>query len=190
MTTLKLITAPVEYPITSAQVQEHLRLSDAEVAALSGTIALLISEATRFVEDYTWRALVTQEWEYHLDEWPDTRTIRLPKPPLQSVEGVFYTLDGESEAEFEDYHVDTDSEPGRIVLERNASWPAGTLSPANPIRIAFACGYPDGEEEGDPPQVEPRIIQAMLLRVTEMYSGVNLRNTIDNILVNYRVMRF
>jgi uncharacterized phiE125 gp8 family phage protein len=179
---LKLTTAPILTPITEEQVQEHLKLSDDEVAALVDTMPRLIADATAYAEDFTWRALITQEWEYYLDAWPSETYIYIPKPPLQSVEGVFYTLDGEDEAEFEDFTTDTVSEPGKVILNRNESWPTGTLIPANGIRIEFTAGYGD-----EPEDVPIRIKQAMLLHTEQNYDGKNLKAVIESILLNYRI---
>ena len=183
---LKLDTAPLIYPLTALEVQEHLRMSDDEAEELATTIDRLISDATAFVEDFTWRALITQEWEYYLDDWPPERFIRIPKAPLQSIDGVDYTLDGEITAEtFTDYETDIVSEPGRIILERDESWPTDILTAAHGIKIAFTCGYGDNPED-----VPIRIRQAMLLHITQQYDNVNLRSSIDSILMNYRVVRW
>lgn len=180
---LKLITPPEVYPITEAQVQWHLKLTDAEVSACTDTLARLIEDATAFAEDFTWRALITQTWDYYMDAWPDERYIYVPRPKLQSVTGVFYTPDGEAEEEFDEYTTDIVSEPGRIVLNRNESWPTDTLEPANGIRIRFVAGYGDAAED-----VPIRIVQAMLLH-TQNYDGTAPMSTIESILDNYRVVR-
>ena len=69
----------------------------------------------------------------------------LPRPPLVSVTSVIYYLtDGTpiTLAAGTDYLVDTDSEPGAIVLPYGKSWPTNTLYPLNPIRIKYVAGYP------------------------------------------------
>jgi uncharacterized phiE125 gp8 family phage protein len=181
---LKLITAPLVYPITEAQVQEHLKLSDDECCCLSDTMARLISDATAYAEDTTWRALLTQTWDYYLDAWPSERHIQIPKPPLQSITGVYYTPDGELEQEFTDFTVDTVAEPGKIVLNRDESWPTDTLEPVNGIRVRFVAGYGDDAED-----VPTRIIQAILLHTEQSYDGTKLSNVIDGILLSYSMRR-
>jgi len=183
---LSLITAPAVYPVSMAEVTEHLRLSETEAQARLFDLNRLIVEATAFAEDFTWRALITQTWDYYLDAWPSERYIVLPKPPLQTVLlsplTVNYTADGEAETTFTDYEIDDVSEPGRIVLEHDYSWPTDTLTPAKAIRIRFIAGYGDAGSD-----VPPRIKQAMLLHITQQYNGVDHADTIANILRNYRI---
>src|SRR5690606_14420890 len=103
----------------------------------------LIAAARETVETFAGRALITQTWELVLDDWPDSDTIKLPRPPLQSVTsvtyvdeaGVSHTLSSAS------YIVDTDSEPGRLVLKAGESWPSETLQAANGVRVRYAAGY-------------------------------------------------
>jgi uncharacterized phiE125 gp8 family phage protein len=182
---LKLITPPSIYPITEDEAQEHLRMSDDELIAQPNLMGRLIAGAVQFAEEYTWRSLITQTWDYYLDTWPDERYIRLPKPPLQSVTGVFYTPLDDAEEEFTDVFDDIVSEPGRIVLDYAESWPSDTLEPANGIRIRFVCGFGDDAED-----VPASIVQAMLLHMTQQYTGVNMQKAIDALLYNQRVLRF
>ena len=183
---LTLVTAPTVYPLIVSEVADHLRMSETESTARLFDLVRLITDATAFVEDFTWRALITQTWDYFLDAWPDERYIVVPKPLLQSVTGVYYTEDGEAEVEFTDVAVDSDSQPGRVILEHDYTWPSVTLTPANPIRIRFVAGY--GDEGSDVP---PRIKQAMLLHIAQNYTGephkVNYIDPIESILRNYRI---
>lgn len=182
---LKLIEAPEIYPITAIEVQEHLRMSDDEALDMATTLELLIAGAVAFVEDYTWRALITQTWDYFIDEWPKSGIIELPKAPLQSVTGVYYTPNDDTEEEFSDYLVDTDSEPGRVVLKKYEAWPTDTLTPSNPIRIRFVAGY--GTTAASVPV---RIKQAILLHIAENYDVIDNGGAIDAILYNYRIVRW
>lgn len=43
-----------------------------------------IAEARQYVEDITRRKILTQTWEYYLDEWPSVNYIKLPFGNLQS----------------------------------------------------------------------------------------------------------
>jgi hypothetical protein len=56
---------------------------------------------------------------------------------------VKYTDTDDDETTFSSsyYSVDTDDEPGRIVLDYGQSWPSVALSPLNPIEVQFVCGY-------------------------------------------------
>lgn len=93
---LTLLTPPVEEPITPEGVKDYLRLPpDTKETYLNN----LISAARAYVEGITGRALLKQLWEMKLKP-PFPRksplierqyshlSIRLPHPPLMSVETV------------------------------------------------------------------------------------------------------
>jgi len=180
---LDLITAPSIYPLELEEVAEHLRLSESETEARIRDLNRLIAEATEFAEDLTWRAFITQTWNYYPEKWPTDRYICLPRPPLQTVTEICYTVDGASaETAFTSFKTDNVSEPGRVILNTNATWPTVVLAPVKPIRIKYVAGY--GAEREDVPE---RIRQAMLLHILENHSGASMTETIVNILRNYRI---
>lgn len=109
------------------------------------------------------RVLLPQTWRLSLDSFPcDGITIALC--PLVSVES-FEVIDSEGSwvtVDPENYEVDTESEPGRIVKSKGGVWP----SPAtciNGIRITFVAGYPDVES------IPARAMQAVRLLVGHWY---------------------
>lgn len=146
---LKLATPPASEPVSLAEAKEQLRIDHSDE---DGFITGLIEAARLYFEEAARRAFITQTWRLSLDEWPDdSDEIELPRPPLQSVTSVVYTdEDGNATTwSTDDYIVDTDSEPGRIVLASNKNWPGVTLYPANPIQITFVAGY--GNDSTDVP---------------------------------------
>lgn len=105
----------------------------------------LITDAREEIEKITRRALLTQQWDYVLDEFPIENYIRLPLGSLQSVtsltykdsDGVVFTMTQAS-----DYYVEANGDQyGRIVLPYGESWPSFTAYPSNPITIRFVCGW-------------------------------------------------
>ena len=182
---LELVTPPVLYPLTEAYLQERLVFSDDDMTALAATVDALIAAATNHAEEMLWGALITQTWDYYLDEFPEERFIRLPKPPLQSVTGVFYTPDGEAEAEFTDFVVDAKSRPGRIVLDTDKTWPTDELTPVNGVRIQFVCGFGDA-----PANIPPEIIEALIWYAMWKKDGVDLEKAIEHKLAKYSFRRF
>jgi hypothetical protein len=58
-----------------------------------------------------------------------------------------------------DYFVDDKSEPGRVILAYERSWPTATLRPASGVVIRFTAGY------GDAKDVPQKVKQAMLLKI-------------------------
>lgn len=140
---LSLITAPTVQPITVNELKDHLRIEwddTAQDTILDG----FIKAAVDIAENYTNRAFVQRTYDYYIDRWPKGDSIELPRPPLQSVTTVEWTLWDESTDTLDsgtEYEVDTVSEPGRVVLEYDETWPTDTLHPKNPIRIRYVAGY-------------------------------------------------
>jgi uncharacterized phiE125 gp8 family phage protein len=139
---LNLITAPVCFPVSVDDAKTYANLAG---SGKDGTIRQLISLATNYIEAKTARRLVTQTWKLFLYAWPEK--IILPYGRLQSVTSVKYKDSDGNESTFSDtkYIVDTDSEPGRIVLVDGESWPGDALYNVNPVYIAFTCGYYAGD---------------------------------------------
>ena len=145
---LTLVTAPLIEPVTLAEAKDHLRVS---IADDDDYITGLIAAARRFVENDLGRALITQTWDLFLSEFPTVDEIEIPHPPLQSVTSLKYKNSAGTETTWaaSNYIVDTNSEPGRIVLTYSNSWPTDTLYPANPITIRFVAGYGDDRSDVD-----------------------------------------
>lgn len=104
-----------------------------------------ITDGREEVEKITRRALLTQTWDYYLDEFPDSDAIDIPFGNLQSVTHIKYTDSDGDETTMTvttDYIVETNGEQcGRIVLPYGETWPSFTAYPSNPIVIRFVCGW-------------------------------------------------
>lgn len=190
---LKLVMAPASDPVDLATAKAHLRVDGTDENAL---IAALIAAARQYVEVVTRRALIAQTWELVLDAFPAGDIVPIPLPPLRSVTALTCT-DNNGIATVWDavnYVVDTDSEPGRLVLAYGKSWPSITLAPAGGVRVRFEAGY------GDAAAVPEGIKQAMLLLIGHWFEhreGVNIGNivnelpfAVDSLLWPYRVFSF
>ena len=151
---LQLITAPSAEPLSLEEVKLHLRVdSPDEDSRLQG----LIRVAREHVETLTGRQLMIASYVLWLDEFPSesgsgqasleaqqlsTAVIRLPRAPLQAFGTVKYldlnnilqTMSASA------YRVDTMSEPGRLTLMPNQSWP-DTYAVTLAVQIAFSAGY-------------------------------------------------
>jgi len=137
---LKLVTAPVAEPITTAEAKTHLRIDGSDEDTLIDTY---IMAARQLCEMEARRAFVTQTFDLFLEQWPASDEIMLPRPPLQSVTSITYT-DSNGNAQTmpsADYLVDTASEPGRVVLSYGGTWPSATLRPGPAITVRFVAGY-------------------------------------------------
>lgn len=131
-----LITAPA-LAMNLDEVKDHLRVTGDEENFL---IQKYIKAAVDYVENYTGLRLMTQTWDYFLDNFP-TGQIKMPYAPLQSITSIkYYDSDNAQQTltVTTDYLVDTTSKPGRI--EYVSSWPT-TYAKNNAAEIRFVCGY-------------------------------------------------
>lgn len=195
---ISVTTAPTTEPVSLTDVKLHLRLAVTAAGARAYTteddlLNRLIAVARTQVEQETGRALITQTQTLYLDNWPDGDEIKLPYPPLQSAV-LTYRLEDDSGYDNTLSVVDTDivSEPGRLVLQPEESWPTGTLYSDRPIKIVCVCGYGDNAADVPVP-----IKQAILLKITDLYenrgeivAGVSvgrIQGAIDSLLRSYQI---
>jgi uncharacterized phiE125 gp8 family phage protein len=165
---LKLVTPPATEPISLAEIKAHLRVIGSDEDSV---ITAYLQAAREMCELESRRAFVTQALALGLETWPfawplDTH-VALPRPPLQSITSVTYidyagvtrNMPGA------DYIADTTSEPGRLLLAYNASWPSATLRPGPAITITFVAGY------GNAGAVPERYKQAIRLLAGHFYEN-------------------
>lgn len=144
-------------------VKNYLRVNGTDDDAM---IEGFIKSATSIIERYLNRRLITQTWDFFMDRFPETtrfdalgnspvtqgklsefispaKYIEIPLFPLQSVTYLKTFDDSNTEYTMNsgDYFVDTASEPGRLSLTNDATWPATYLRPVKGIQIRFVCGY-------------------------------------------------
>lgn len=139
-------------------------------AAEDSLLNSIITAGREHVEDITRRALITQTWDYYLDEFPSCNYIKLPFGNLQSVTHVKYTdSDGDEtimEASKSQRIVETNGEGcGRIVLPYGVSWPSFTAYTSNPIVIRFIAGWTTAA------LVPYKIKAALLLICADLYQN-------------------
>jgi uncharacterized phiE125 gp8 family phage protein len=150
-----------DYKVQYTGSKQYIRTaSKVLVAACVFGTSILVNEATsaeedlltailiagrEYIEDITCRYLLTQEWDYSINHWPDSNYIVLPGGNLQTVTSVKYTdSDGTTTTMVEDtdYIVETNGEAcGRIVLPYGVQWPSFTPYTSNPIVIRFVAGW-------------------------------------------------
>jgi uncharacterized phiE125 gp8 family phage protein len=139
---VSLVTPPANLPITLTEAKDHLRI-ESTFTDDDAYIRSLIFSATAAAEEILRRKLVTQTWKAFFTDWP--LLWQLPYGRLQSVTHVKYT-DSEDTVntdfdEGDEFSVDTDSDPGRIVLKYGEVYPGDSLAEMNPIEVQFVCGY-------------------------------------------------
>jgi uncharacterized phiE125 gp8 family phage protein len=119
---LTIITAPATTPVSLAEAKAHLNVDHTDDDTL---IQLIIEAATAHCDGpvgFLGRALVSQQWQLTLDEFPENE-IKIPLPPLIAVNSIEYDdVDGaEQTVDPTTYTVDLTSEPGWIWCSRRAT---------------------------------------------------------------------
>jgi hypothetical protein len=175
----RITVAPAVEPVTAAEFQAHLRIDS---TLLSDDAAnTLIEEARQFIEDATAVAMITQSWQLNLDRWPDSQApwwdgvrqghmnqihggdgaVSVPRWPFQNLTSV-KTYDEDSNdttiTVATTFDVDLQSIPGRIALQRGATWPTA-MRAVNAIEIAYVAGY--GDSATDVPAPIRRAVKQM-----------------------------
>lgn len=135
---LKLITAPADYPVTLAELQKHCEAPEPDHEAI---LEICRKAATEHAEEFTGRAFIEQTWDLYIDEFPEDY-IRVPKPPLIEVVGIYYrdSAGAEQALSADIYIVDDASEPARIALAYGEAWPT-IQTRINAVRVRFKAGY-------------------------------------------------
>jgi len=192
----RITTAPAVEPITLTEVKRHLRIKYDD-ADTHNELTLLIQAAREHIEFLTGRALVQQTRTINYAQWPASGVFELPYAPLQSVTKIDYTDVEGTTTTFStaNYSVDTGSEPGRIVLGYNKTWPTSTLHPEDlPIEIEYVCGYAPTTDS--PPDYRYNIPEALKIaikfeielrydRPMPDYAD-QLKKAIQSLIINYR----
>lgn len=212
MAGLKLVTAPVNLAVALADVKSYLRITG---TADDTMLTNMIKAATTFFEGITNRRCISQVWDYYRDNFPaakfndamfqggsyaegklseylvTSQSIEFPLFPLVSVSNFNTYPDDGVAVPFSSslYFVDTVSEPGRVSLLSDGSWPSTVLRPVNGIQIKATVGY--GSLTSD----VPAGIQQVLTNITGVFyqqRGCDESKIPQSILQqinSYRIMR-
>lgn len=187
----RIVTAPTAEPITLVDVKEHLRgisHNDHDVM-----LNALIKNAREEAEHRTNRALMPQTIAALYKTWPKNDTFVLPSAPLTSVTSIIYTAADGTETTFasDNYAVDTDSVPGRVVLGYEKVWPTATLHHDEyPIEVTYVAGYANAAAV--PQSIKTAmlfIIERLYDRPPDPYLGT-IERAIDSLLNAYKVWGF
>lgn len=168
-----VIDEPLFEPITLDEAKMATRVYGSEENNL---LRIYISAARRQLESATGRTFRQKTLEWSLDCWPCARHIELPRAtPLISISSVKYTDSEGTETTWDsgDYIADTTSNPGRLVLGYNKTWPSFIAAPANAVKIRYKAGvantYPLDEDSQTDIQADAKT--AMLLMVGTLYAN-------------------
>jgi uncharacterized phiE125 gp8 family phage protein len=130
---------PVAEPITLAEAKLHLRV-ETSVTADDELIKSIITAARSYCEMVESRAYMIRTMQLKLDEFEDT--MRLPYPPLISVDSVQYIDSAGATQTLATtvYEVDTTEFPGEIRLAYEQTWPS-KRAVRNSVVITYKAGF-------------------------------------------------
>lgn len=162
---LAVATAPAVEPVTLAEAKAQLRV---DISADDTYIAGLIAVARERCELVARRTFINTTYDLYLDWFPPSGLIVLPRPPLSSVTGLWYTDQAGTETQFDsaNYLVDAVGEPGQLMLRSTKAWPNVILADLNGVRVRFVAGYGAAATA-----VPARYKQAILLLVGHWYEN-------------------
>lgn len=135
----KVKTEPTIEPVSVAEVKEFARIDGTEE---DGFIDTLISTVRWNAESYLGRSFIQQTIRMVMDFWPDT-VVKLPRPPLISVDKVATINEDDEETEYSSdyYYVITEAVPGKIVIKNGATPPINTNRYHAGYLIEYKAGY-------------------------------------------------
>jgi uncharacterized phiE125 gp8 family phage protein len=159
-----VVTEPGAEPIATADAKAHIRVDISDDDTYIGT---LIKAARVAAEMITNRTLITTSLRLTYDRFPCR--IKLLYGPIQSVTHIKYydTAGVQQTLSASNYQVDTESDPGRIVVAQTAAaWPSLQSGKINAVEVEYVAGY--GTAGANVPQ---DIIHAMMLMIGHWYEN-------------------
>ncbi|MEA2833493.1 MAG: hypothetical protein QOG66_1695 [Methylobacteriaceae bacterium] len=157
-----IVSGPAIEPVALADARKWLKL---ETGDDDDVVGALITAARLMVEAQTRRMLITQTWRLIYDCWPDTRVVKIPLAPFQSLGAMrVYDADGAAQTVSSSlYYVDSVPDLGRIIFGAPPQNPGRN---AAGIEIDIVVGY------GATPESVPELLrQAIRLLVTDWYEN-------------------
>lgn len=145
---IRVTTAAPYYPVSRANAKLWARI-DSDDTAQDTMIDLLIAAMTDYAENITGRSFVQRSYELLLDTFPSWE-IRLPRPPLLTIDSVKY-YDTENVLQTlatSIYESDIYREPARLRPVLGDVWPA-VYNRMNAVQIAYTAGYAPGSPDDE-----------------------------------------
>jgi len=187
MAKLEVVTAPTSEPVTIAELKDHLAVTDGE---FDSYIQHIGQAAREWVEDTTWRSLITQTWDQSFDRFETV--MRLRNPPVSSITSVKYTDTSGTQNTVTSsvYELGEWDGVSTVRLQYQQTWPASVRGHADDVVVRYIAGY------GASTAVPEVFKHAIKLLVGEMFEHrenvitgtiVARIGTLENLLRPYRV---
>jgi uncharacterized phiE125 gp8 family phage protein len=161
---LTLVTAASTPVLSAAEAKAHA-VVHSSVTSDDTYIGTLVGAATRHVERYIGRSLITQTWELALNGFPPGDCLYLPRGPVQSVTSLKTYSDSDAESVFADTNYLVDTAGDRLCLNDGATWPTD-LRDNDAIKVRYTAGYGDASTD-----VPSDLIHAVALLVAHWYEN-------------------
>lgn len=146
---LALAVPPTIEPVTIDDAKLFAKI-DPDMSVDNDLVGELIAAARKAIEEKLDRSIITQDWDYFLDAFPDADCpIRLERPPVVTVSSVKYTPNGGSlvTVNAADYYLDNTLDSrgrprrGEVWLQVGKAWPGDVLRVANGVQVRYTAGY-------------------------------------------------
>lgn len=161
---LRRLTAPASRLVELSTAKAHLVVEHDDDDVLIGGFIAAFESHVDGSGGVLGRALVEQSWALDLPGFPCRRLLRLPLPPLISVESVgYFEPSGAAALLAEESYRVLPGESGGLELVEGAAWPS-TACRTRAVTVSFTAGY--GPDVADVPQ---RLVQACLLTIGHWY---------------------
>lgn len=186
---LQLLTAPAREPVEIYEAQAWCRADSSEDTSV---LELLISAARARVEDYTRRALVSQQWRFTADGFPRCGTLNIPLNPVVSIDSFSYLPAPSGEAVTltdEEFVADFSSAPARLAAPYGSSWPIARPQPGSVI-VDFTAGYVQTDASPETGTVPADLKIALLMIMAHMFENRESQEIPDgakDLMFGYRV---
>jgi uncharacterized phiE125 gp8 family phage protein len=157
-----IVNGPAIEPVALADARKWLKLQTSDDDDVVGA---LITAARLMVEAQIRRMLITQTWRLIYDRWPDTRVVKIPLAPFQSLPAMrVYDANGATQAVSSSlYYVDRVPDSARIIFGAPPQNPGRN---AAGIEIDIVVGY-----GATPESVPEPLRQAIRMLVTDWYEN-------------------
>jgi uncharacterized phiE125 gp8 family phage protein len=159
---LSVLTAATSYPVSLTEAKNHLKVDTTEDDTL---ITNLIVAATQSCEIYTNQFFIETEVKQYCDYWDDA--VQLYKSPVSDIVVIKYydSTNTYQTLSASVYLSDLESEPARIALDVNQSFPT-LANRINAVEVRYKVGYGDAASD-----VPDGIKQAILLTIGNWYGN-------------------
>lgn len=138
-------TSPAIEPVSVDEVKTFARIDGTSEDSLIANFIQAIREKS---ERYLWRAFIEQTITMKMDFWPG-EVIELPQPPLISITQVATLDEDDTETVYSssNYFAVTESEPGLLVINNDASFPTNDDRTKGGFEIQYKAGYGTGSDD-------------------------------------------